>query len=291
MEKKFQDIVHIDDEWEILSNDGFHPVSNILLTVPYEVWTIQTLSHSFECADNHILFLNENKEVYAKDLNVGDRIITEYGLEPVILIYKNPNRHENMFDIEVESKEHAYLGNGILHHNTTVCVCFLTWFILFHRDKNCALLANKGSQAQEIMSRIQTAYLYLPKWMQLGVKEWNKRSITLENGSRLMAAATSSDSVRGQSFACVSGDTKVTIVDDYNRIWYSDIKDVDTISEFQEDIFDTDRIIRYTNIFTNEEFSSKDVKEEYSSFGYVGEGEDFIESIEKYGIDSFMKIE
>ena len=38
-------------------------------------------------------------------------------------------------------------------------------------------------------------------------------------------------------------------------------------------------------------FSSKDVKAEYSSFGYVGEGEDFIKSIEKYGIDSFMKIE
>lgn len=94
---------------------------------------------------------------------------------------------------------------------TTVTVCFLLWFALFNEDKEVCLLANKGAQAREIMARIQLAYTHLPKWLQSGVTSYNKSSIELENGCKIIAAATSSDAVRGRSFACVTGDTKVNI--------------------------------------------------------------------------------
>jgi hypothetical protein len=42
-------------------------------------------------------------------------------------------------------------------------------------------------------------YEHLPLWMQLGVKEWNKGSMILANDSKILAAATSSDSIRGLS--------------------------------------------------------------------------------------------
>jgi hypothetical protein len=47
---------------------------------------------------------------------------------------------------------------------------------------------------------VQLAYEYLPKWMQQGVLNWNKGSIELENGSKIIAASTSSSAVRGSTF-------------------------------------------------------------------------------------------
>lgn len=88
---------------------------------------------------------------------------------------------------------------------TTIMVCFLLWYILFNKDKKCVILANKGRTAQSILARLQLAYIHLPKFLQQGISEggWNKQSINLENGSSVLSAATSSDSIRGESFSCV----------------------------------------------------------------------------------------
>ena len=40
---------------------------------------------------------------------------------------------------------------------------------------------------------------HLPKWLQMGVTEWNKGNIKLENGSEILASATSSSAIRGTS--------------------------------------------------------------------------------------------
>lgn len=94
---------------------------------------------------------------------------------------------------------------------------FILWYILFHPDKTVALLANKGDTAREILGRIQLAYQHLPDWLQQGVTEWNKGSFELENNSRIIASATSSDNIRGYSLnlifidECVAGDTTITI--------------------------------------------------------------------------------
>jgi hypothetical protein len=83
---------------------------------------------------------------------------------------------------------------------TTVTAATILWYILFHENYSVALLAHKKAQAIEILSRIQLAYENLPKWMQQGVVEWNKGSVELENGSKILAAATSSSAIRGGSF-------------------------------------------------------------------------------------------
>jgi hypothetical protein len=44
---------------------------------------------------------------------------------------------------------------------------------------------------------------HLPKWLQMGVSEWNKGNIELENGSKILASATSSSAIRGGSFNLV----------------------------------------------------------------------------------------
>lgn len=84
---------------------------------------------------------------------------------------------------------------------TTVCGIIL-WSVLFTPSYNVAILANKFQQAREILSRIKLAYENLPKWIQQGIVPggWNKGSIELENGSKVLASATSSSAVRGGSF-------------------------------------------------------------------------------------------
>lgn len=86
---------------------------------------------------------------------------------------------------------------------TTGVVGYLLHKILFNENYNIAVLANKQVQAREILSRIQLAYEWLPKWMQQGIVEWNKGNIELENGSKILASATSSSAVRGQSYNLV----------------------------------------------------------------------------------------
>jgi hypothetical protein len=86
---------------------------------------------------------------------------------------------------------------------TTTTAAFFLWYILFNDNKVCAILANKAPISQEILGRIKMMYEHLPLWLQQGVVEWNKRSITVENGSRILAAATSSSAIRGFSLSLV----------------------------------------------------------------------------------------
>lgn len=84
---------------------------------------------------------------------------------------------------------------------TTTVASYILWYVLFNSDKTVAILANKASTAREILSRIQKAYEALPKFVQQGVKTWNKGSIELVNGSKIIADATSSSAIRGRSIS------------------------------------------------------------------------------------------
>ena len=83
---------------------------------------------------------------------------------------------------------------------STTVVSYLLHYAVFNDNVNIGILANKAATARELLDRLQTAYENLPKWMQQGVISWNKGSLELENGSKIMAASTSASAVRGMSF-------------------------------------------------------------------------------------------
>lgn len=83
---------------------------------------------------------------------------------------------------------------------------FIAWYCLFNSNKNSVILANKMATAKEIFSRVQFIVENCPKWLQQGVKEWNKTSFMLENGSKVSCAATSPSAVRGQSISLLALD-------------------------------------------------------------------------------------
>jgi hypothetical protein len=83
---------------------------------------------------------------------------------------------------------------------STTVVSYLLHYLIFNDSVNIGILANKAATARELLSRLATAYENLPKWMQQGIISWNKGSIELENGSKILAASTSASAVRGMSF-------------------------------------------------------------------------------------------
>ena len=101
------------------------------------------------------------------------------------------NFHENRFNI---CKMPRQTGKS------TTSVSYLLHYAVFNDNVNIGILANKAATARDLLGRLQTAYENLPKWMQQGIIAWNKGSLELENGSKILAASTSASAVRGMSF-------------------------------------------------------------------------------------------
>ena len=99
--------------------------------------------------------------------------------------------HENRFNI---CKMPRQTGKS------TTCVSYLLHYAIFNANVNIAILANKASTARDLLNRLQFAYEKLPKWMQQGILVYNKGSMELENGSKIIAASTSASAVRGGSY-------------------------------------------------------------------------------------------
>jgi len=99
--------------------------------------------------------------------------------------------HENRFNI---CKMPRQTGKS------TTSVSYLLHYAVFNDSVNIGILANKAATARDLLGRLQTAYENLPKWMQQGIISWNKGSLELENGSKILAASTSASAVRGMSF-------------------------------------------------------------------------------------------
>ncbi len=124
------------------------------------------------------------------------KIVTlDHGLQPFdIYPFQEKlinNFHHNRFNI---CKMPRQTGKS------TTVVSFLLHYAVFNDSVNIGILANKASTARELLSRLQIAYENLPKWMQQGILSWNKGSLELENGSKILAASTSASAVRGMSF-------------------------------------------------------------------------------------------
>jgi hypothetical protein len=94
---------------------------------------------------------------------------------------------------------------------------------LFNSNQNIAILANKEKLAKGHMDRLKVAYENLPKWLQQGVKEWNKHSIELENGSKIVASATSASAIRGGSYNYILLDEFAYVPENIADEFYSSV--------------------------------------------------------------------
>ena len=148
-------------------------------------WTEETLTEYMKCKENPEYFIKNFVRIIHVDKGLVPFEMYDYQKD---MIHKfNDNRF-------VICKMPRQTGKS------TTIIAFLLHYILFNESVNVAILANKGAVARELLSRLQLAYEHLPKWLQQGAVVWNKGNIEVENGSKVIAAATSSSAVRGSSF-------------------------------------------------------------------------------------------
>jgi len=151
-------------------------------------FTQDQIQEYIKCAQDPIYFVKN----YVKIVHV------DKGLIPLDL-YAYQERmintfHNNRFVITKMPRQSG---------KSTAVIGFILHYVLFNENKNTALLANKAELARELLDRLKKAYENLPLWMQQGIAVWNKGSIELENGSKILATSTTGSAARGQSFSLV----------------------------------------------------------------------------------------
>ena len=163
----------------------------------------EQISEYLKCSADPVYFT----ETYMKIISIDDGLIN----------FKLYDYQKDMIKSMHDNRNTVIATARQAGKSTTTCA-YILWYIIFQAEKTIALLANKGDTAREILSRIQLAYQHLPKWLQQGVKEWNKGSFVLENDSRVIAAATSSDAIRGYSINLVFID-EAAFIDNWDEFF------------------------------------------------------------------------
>ena len=148
-------------------------------------FTTDQIQEYLRCKDDPVYFAMN----YVKIVSLDEGLIPfeMYDFQKELI----SNFHNNRFNIAKLPRQTG---------KSTTVVSYLLHYALFNDNIRIAILANKAETARELLGRLQLSYENLPKWLQQGVGSWNKGSLELENGSKIVAASTSSSAVRGNSF-------------------------------------------------------------------------------------------
>jgi len=148
-------------------------------------FTPEQIQEFVKCQEDPIYFTKK----YIKIVSLDEGLVS-FDIYPFQEKLIN-NFHNNRFNICKMPRQSG---------KSTTVVSYLLHYVVFNDNVNVGILANKASTAKDLLGRLQKSYENLPKWMQQGVQVWNKASLELENGSKIIAASTSASAVRGMSF-------------------------------------------------------------------------------------------
>ena len=152
--------------------------------VPNE-WTEAQIAEFLKCSEDPVYFIKTYVKIVSLDKGLVPFDMYDFQTE---MVHKF---HNNRFNIAKLPRQSG---------KSTIVTSYLLWYTLFNQEVNVAILANKAATSREMLQRLQKSYEHLPKWLQQGIIQWNRGSLELENGSKIMAASTSSSAVRGMSF-------------------------------------------------------------------------------------------
>lgn len=106
----------------------------------------------------------------------------------------------------IESYHNYRYSISLLSRQTGKSTCaaaYLLWYAMFNPDSTILVAAHKHSGAQEIMSRLRYMYESCPDHIRAGVTVYNRGSIEFDNGSKIIAQATTENTGRGMSLTLV----------------------------------------------------------------------------------------
>jgi len=117
------------DDLQVLTPNGWVDIEGIGKTIEYDEWRIFTSGgKELICADKHLLYRCDNMnfenircdltEIYCKDLQLGDFIMTKDGPEMIVEFGLTGNK-SHMYDLQLsEGSDKQYYTNDILSHNS-----------------------------------------------------------------------------------------------------------------------------------------------------------------------------
>ena len=127
-----------------------------------------------KCAFDIHYFVEKYCKVKREDGSIGSIKLRDYQKEILNSFV------DNRFSILMASRQ---VGKTI---SSSI---FMLHKILFDNDKNIMIVANKGDTAVEIVDKIKSIYSLLPFFLKPGIKTWNQKSLTFENGCRIKTSA------------------------------------------------------------------------------------------------------
>jgi len=148
-------------------------------------WTKEELQEYQNCMEDPLYFIQNYVRIVSLDEGLVPFKMYDFQKEMVGTF------HKNRFTICKLPRQSG---------KSTTIISYLLHYVLFNDSVNVAILANKAATARDLLGRLQLAYEHLPKWLQQGVMAWNKGSLELENGSKILASSTSASAVRGGSY-------------------------------------------------------------------------------------------
>ena len=150
-----------------------------------QTWTKEEVGEYAKCMKDPIYFIQQYIKIVSLDEGLIPFKLYDFQKEMVGTF------HNNRFTICKLPRQSG---------KSTTIIAYLLHYVLFNPSVNVAILANKAATARDLLGRLQLAYENLPKWLQQGVMSWNKGSLELENGSKILASSTSASAVRGGSY-------------------------------------------------------------------------------------------
>lgn len=103
----------------VLCPDGeYHRILKLFRTIPMSVWRLVTMSgRTIRASRKHLLVGKFGFLHFLYEFSAGDVVLTEAGYERVTSC--RPDGEEELYDMEVDSKDHLYYTNGFVSHNST----------------------------------------------------------------------------------------------------------------------------------------------------------------------------
>ena len=150
---------------QYLGNPNLKKANTALDFTPDEVQEV------IKCSEDPVYFIKKYIKIVSLDKGLIPFDMYHFQEEMV------QKFHDNRFNIAKLPRQSG---------KSTIVTSYLLWYVLFNDNVNVAILANKAATAREMLQRLQLSYENLPKWLQQGILQWNRGSLELENGSKIM---------------------------------------------------------------------------------------------------------
>ncbi len=164
----------------------------------------ETIKEIIKCGKNANYFINN----YAKISHPLKGLIpfTMYDFQETLVDDFNSYR----FNVILKARQ---LGIS------TVTAAYITWMMLFNRDKNILVIATKFGTAANLVKKVKSIIKYLPEWLKIAeISVDNRTSFELSNGSQIKASSTSGDAGRSEALSLLVID-EAAHVDGLDELW------------------------------------------------------------------------